>query len=155
LLWISAVSQQNITSVFSASYYNYRIVLNAIGSTTVQNVTLRLLSGTTPNTATNYRRQVSAAAGTLFDGARLTGETSWRLGRVYSTAKQMAWADMFFPFETARTQFWNFNTAAVDGDILWASEVCSLDVTTSYDGFQLNVGSGNITGSVSVYAYNV
>ena len=151
---LSGVNQQNVTGVFGASYYNYRIVFNAIGSTTTQNATLRLLSGTTPNTATNYRRQVMAGSNTLFDGARLTGETSFRMGRVFSTAKQMAWAEMFFPFETARTQFWNFTTAGVDGDILWTSEACSLDVTTSYDGFQLNVSSGNMTGEVSDYGYS-
>jgi len=151
----SGVSQQNVTSVFSASYYNYRIVLNAIGSTTVQNVTLRMLSGTTPNTATNYRRQLANFTSTTSDPSRLTAETSWRLGRVVSTNKQMAWADMFFPFETANTQFWNFTTSQATGDILWTSEACALDVTTSYDGFQLNIGSGTMTGSVNVYAYNV
>jgi hypothetical protein len=151
----SGVSQQNVTSVFSASYYNYRIVLNAIGSTTVQNVTLRMLSGTTPNTATNYRRQIADFSSTSSNPSRLTGETSFRMGRVYSTNKQMAWADMFFPFETERTQFWVFGASQTSGDILWTSEACALDVTTSYDGFQLNVGSGNITGSVSVYGYNI
>jgi hypothetical protein len=151
----SAVSQQNVTDVFSAEYYNYRIVFNGIGSTTTQNLTLRLLSGTTPNTAANYRRQITNFTSTTSDPQRLTGETSWRMGRVYSTNKQMAWADMFFPFETERTQFWNFTSSATNGDIVWTSEACSLDVTTSYDGFQLNVASGTITGSVSVYGYNV
>ena len=151
----SAVSQQNVTSVFSAGYYNYRIVLNAIGSTTVQNVTLRMLSGTTPNTATNYRRQIADFSSTSSNPSRLTGDTSWRLGRVVSTNKQMAWADMFFPFETANTQFWSFHTSQATGDILWTSEASALDVTTSYDGFQLNVASGTFTGSVSVYGYSI
>jgi hypothetical protein len=151
----SAVNQQNVTGVFSANYYNYRIVFNGIGSTTTQNVTFRLLSGTTPNTATNYRRQIISSFSTSTDSSRLTGETSWRMARVFSTNKQMAWADVFFPFETARTQFWNFTTTDSDGSIIWTSEACSLDVTTSYDGFQLNVASGTITGSVSVYGYNI
>jgi hypothetical protein len=151
----SAVSQQNVTSVFSANYTNYRIVLNAIGSTTAQNVTVRVLSGTTANSATNYRRQIANFTSTTSDPSRATGETSWRLGRVYSTAKQMAWADMYFPFETANTQFWSFSTNDVAANIVWTSEASSLDVTTSYDGFQLNVAAGTITGSVSVYGYNI
>jgi hypothetical protein len=151
----SAVSSQNVTSVFSANYTNYRIMLSAIGSTTVQNVTLRLLLATTPNSAANYRRQILDAGASTPSATRTPGDTNWRLGRVFSTNKQMAWADMFFPFETAKTQFWNFNASQTDGDILWTSEACSLDVTTSYDGFQLNVASGTITGSVSVYGYNI
>ena len=113
------------------------------------------MSGTTPNTATNYRRQITNTTDTTSSPSRLTGETSWRMARVFSTNKQMAWADIFFPFETARTQFWNFTTSDSDANILWTSEACSLDVTTSYDGFQLNVASGTITGSVSVYGYNI
>ena len=151
----SGVSSQNITGVFSANYYNYRIVFNAIGSTTTQNVTLRLLSGTTPNTATNYRRQVTNTTDTTSNPFRETGVTSWRMARVYSTNKQMAWGDMFFPFETERTQWWNFSTSDTSGSLVWTSEASSLDVTTSYDGFQLNVASGTFTGSVSVYGYNI
>jgi hypothetical protein len=150
----SAVNQQNVTGVFSADYYHYKIVLNAIGSTTTQNVNIRVLSGTTPNTASNYRRQLVSFTDTTSQAARFTAETTWRLGRVFSSNKQMAWGDMFFPFETGRTQWWSFNTGDTNGNILNTNEACSLDVTTSYDGFQLNVGSGTMTGEVSVYGYN-
>jgi hypothetical protein len=64
-------------------------------------------------------------------------------------------ADMFFPFETGRTQWWSFHTqVTANGNILNTNEACSLDVTTSYDGFQLNVGSGTMTGQSSV-VYNI
>ena len=150
----SGVASQNITGVFSANYYHYKIVLNAMGSTTTNNCNVRLLSGTTPNTATNYRRQIISFTGTTSQCDRFTAETWWRLSRIYSTNKQMAWAEVFFPFETERTQFLSYMTGDTSGNILNTTEACSLDVTTSYDGFQLVTSAGTMTGEVSVYGYN-
>lgn len=149
----SAVSSQNFTSVFSASYTNYKINVDVIGSTTLQNVLFRLLSGTTPNTSGNYNIQVANFSNTTVDNERTTGGTSFRVARCVSTNRLQSWAEIYNPFATENTQVWSFMQSEI-ANPYWRSEAGTLSVTTSYDGFQILPASGTITGSVSVFGYN-
>jgi hypothetical protein len=147
----SGVSSQNITGVFSAAYTNYKMFINVVGSTTVQNVLLRMLSGTTPNTAANYNRQIINFSNTTIDNQRDTGLTSFRVSRCSSSMLTQSWSEIAQPFATENTQIWSF--FQIDTNSGWTSDANVLTVTTSYDGFQIFPVSGTITGSVNVYGY--
>ena len=152
----SGVASQNITGVFSATYNTYRIIFNLVGTTvTERDLNFRLLSGTTPNSATNYRIQELVATGASTVATRTTGATSWTVGRAVSSTTFAQYLDIFFPFETKTTQALSFAVNAPTGNITLINKSYGLDVTTSYDGFQILPSADNITGSVNTYGYNV
>jgi hypothetical protein len=152
----SAVASQNITGVFSATYNSYRIMFNLVGTTaTERDLNFRLLLATTPNSATNYRFQEFVATGASPVTTRTTGATSWTVGRASNAGKFAQYLDIFYPFETQNTQALSFAANAPTGNITLINKSYGLDVTTSYDGFQILPSADNITGSVSTYGYNV
>ena len=149
----SGSSSVSIVGVFSAAYTHYRINLDLIGTGSEQDFNFRYLVGTTPNTATNYRQQEFVSSGSSTFNSRSTGQTSHRAARVSSSAKYASILDVFFPFQTERTQAISTQSNAVTGNIEFSIHVNELDVTTSYDGIQFFVASANITGSISILGY--
>ena len=151
----SGVASINVTSVFSATYTHYRINFNLIStSASERDLNFRYLVGTTPNTATNYRQQELNANSTSTFPSRATGLTSHRAARCSSATRFGSILDIFFPFQTERTQAISTQIGAPTGNIDVSFHVCELDVTTSYDGIQVFPSGDNITGSISVYGYN-
>jgi hypothetical protein len=152
----SGVASQDITGVFSATYDQYRINFNVIGTgASNRDLNFRYLSGTTPNTSAVYRRQEWGAQSTSVFANRATGQTSNRAGLCQNTTPFTIILDIFFPFSsTARTQFQTYSSADVTANVDINQQFGSIDVTTSYDGIQFFPSADNMTGSISVYGYN-
>jgi hypothetical protein len=152
----SAVASQNITGVFSATYDQYRINFNVIGTgASNRDLNFRYLSGTTPNTSAVYRRQEWGAQSTSVFANRATGQTSNRAGLCQNTTEFSIILEIFFPFSsTKRTQFQTYSSADVTASVDINQQYGSIDVTTSYDGIQFFPSADNMTGSISVYGYN-
>ena len=158
LVCISAVASQSINDVFSATYDNYLIKFNNLtGSTTPQNLEMRLRVGGADNSSSNYYWLIAYG---LFTSASptITGSASnglaniWPIGIANST---FAGADieLYDPFNTRKTRF--FATASTnDASDSTIARTGQTSVTTSYTGFTIFVTGGTITGSVSVYGYN-
>jgi hypothetical protein len=148
------VSSIDITNCFTADYYQYRVTIDLIGSgATEREINLRYLLGTTPNTATQYRVQALAAGGTTVVGARSTGQTSHSVGRCFNTTKVATQIEIFFPFQSERTQIINSRMLTPSGNLEISVQNFSLDVTTSYDGFQLLPSADQFNGTVTVLGY--
>ena len=161
----TSVASQSIPSVFSASYTNYKILLTITASTATALCTLRLRSGSTDNsTAGNYLYQNFQLGGitnsdALAQGWSNTSATSFIATQLVTNAgfqNRYSVIEMLSPFETFKTgytaDFMGGNGAPHD----YANKITGrMDVTTSYDGFSIIAGSGNITGKVSVYGYNI
>ena len=153
----SGVASQSINDVFSATYGYYRIILNALGSTTTQSVNLRLRVSGADNSSTNYRRQTLVVSSSTVSGQRQTGETSFvaALGAVSSTEQNFNVLEIANPFQTALTTGIKNNTYETTGNLELNLQAYSFIATTSFTGFTLIPVSGTITGSVSVYGFNV
>jgi hypothetical protein len=161
----TSVASQSIPSVFSSTYTNYKILITISACTATATLTLRLRSGSTDNsTAGNYLYQNLQLGGitnndALGQGWSGSSATSFiASGLVTSAGFQNRYSviEMLSPFETFKTgytaEFMNGNAAPHD----YAQKLIGrMDVTTSYDGFSIIAGSGNITGKVSVYGYNI
>jgi hypothetical protein len=151
----SAVSSHSVNDVFSTTYKNYRILMNITGSTTNQNVGMRLRVSAADNSTANYGQQVMDASNTVTSGLRDSGQTSFaRVGIAQSGKSQLCWADIANPFQTEITSFHGARMV----DVGTSSAVVNYLVggfvaTTSFTGFTLIPASGTITGSVSVFAY--
>jgi len=161
----SGVASQSISSVFSASYTNYRILINISACTGTNTLNIRLRSGSTDNsTAGNYLFQNFQFGGiTVGDpyaqGWSGSSATSFIAGSVVANSGyQNRWvvADILSPFETFKTGYTADAMSGNAGPYDYANKIMGrMDVTTAYDGFTIISGSGNITGKVSVYGYNI
>jgi hypothetical protein len=133
------------------------INLRLLGTSgTNRDLNFRYLSGTTPNSSTNYRRQELAAQATTIFANRTTGGTSHRAGLVQNTTPFGIDLNIFFPFSsTERTQFQTASQADVTANIDINFQFGSLDVTTSYDGIQFFPSADQINGKISVLGYKI
>ena len=160
----SGVASQSINDVFSTTYDNYRIVINVNNSTTsAQSELIRLRVSGADNSSSNYRWSglyiFDATAAPTVSGQGSNGlTTSFYIGGSSSTAGYtgVTVLDISNPFATKNTSFVSqassYDQVGVRGtyDTLGGST----SVTTSYTGFTLLSGSGNITGSISVFGYS-
>jgi hypothetical protein len=144
----SAVASQDVTSVFSALYDSYKIIIKATNSTTAF-LAVRLLSGSTPATAGNYAyygSSISSGAAEVLAGS--TTATSW--DRSGSLTEQYINIELTAPFlaEVTRGHFVQLDS------VNFRDFGIRHTLSNSYDGFQFFPSSGTTTGNVSVYGYN-
>jgi hypothetical protein len=150
----SGSSSVSIVGVFSAAYTQYRVNLNLIGTgASERDLNFRYLSGTTPNTSAQYRQQEFVSGGATGYNTRTTGLTSHRGGRCSNATKFAQIIDIYFPFQTERTQFIGTQIGAPTGNLDLVIYAAEIDVTTSYDGIQFFPSGDNITGSISILGY--
>jgi hypothetical protein len=156
----TAAATLNISSVFSSTYDNYRVVCNLKGSTADATVTLRMLTGTTTqDTSSNYFGQfteINPTAGTSVVGSNAT--TSMSLGTLETNA-----GTYYGPvFDFIGPNLASATNANYQGNVLnaggsFAGRVGSfaLNTSTQYTGFALLASTGNLEGgTVRVYGYN-
>jgi hypothetical protein len=151
----SAVGSHSVDNVFSATYKNYKVLMNITGSTTNQNVGLRLRVSGADNSTANYGQQLIDASSSVTSGSRDSGQTSWaRIAGAQSGKSQLFLLDIANPFQSEITSAFTFRMVDVGTSSAQLSYIASGFVaTTSFTGFTLIPASGTITGSVSVYAY--
>jgi len=151
----SAVSSQSINNIFSASYTNYRIIVDAVSSSTsALPLNFRFRVSGTDNTSTNYRIQ-SSEFGTSATITRATGLTTWEFGAVQSATHNVNILEIKNPFQAFKpvgTSVRNYDTT---GNIISSLYTHGLDVDTSYTGCTIYPTSGTITGTIYVYAYAI
>ena len=156
----SGVASQSVNDVFSATYQNYRIILNHVTSATDAAISFRLRVSGTDNSSNNYywSSHYNSSTTETVSGNKSTGLTNkWDFsdgGNVDGGSNVSA--DIFNPFLSKRTAFTGSNTyiAGADNINYTVVRAGATSVNTSYTGFTLIPASGNITGSVSVYGYN-
>ena len=154
----SAVSSQSVNDVFSATYDNYKFVLNLDStSSTSHDTVFRLRVGGADLSSASYNGSViilnSASSVT---GSYSTTRTSWGIADGAIGQGVTYFMEIGNPFRTTgkHTALWNsWGVATGNDSAKWYSG--QVAAGTSYTGFSIvNVGTGTITGSVSVYGYN-
>ena len=149
----SAASFQ-VTSIFSASYANYRIFVNIdTHSGGAANVTARMLNGTTPYTTAQYCWVGSEQAytGGAFTTFGLNNTAQWTVGRVDGDGGAASIVlDILNPFASRRTMF---NNEYVDNTQNGQTGGI-LKNTTSFDGMDFTNPS-TIAGTAIVYGYRI
>jgi len=153
---LSAVSSQSFNNVFSATYNNYYIQMSLDGSTTNQDVNFRLRVSGSDNSSANYSRSNLFQQSTTVTGQSITGQTSWiSVCEVISTMRQYGDLIVFNPFLTQFTGGISNSLGVTNGATYQERTNFGTTITTSYTGFTLLVGTGTMSGSVSVYGYKI
>ena len=151
----SGVSSQSFNDVFNATYERYLIIPSILGSTTITQLLMRMRVAGSDNSSTNYREQFLTADGASVVGGRDTGRTNWEIGTVVQTIKNNIRTEIAFPFASVNTVGMTSVTDIFTGNIRYFNAGLGLDVATSYTGFTLIANAGTMTGSVSIYGFNV
>jgi hypothetical protein len=152
----SAVSSYTApANTFSATYNQYTILLEITSQSASTDNQLRLRSGSTDETSSNYTRQIIEGSSSSA-GASQSTTTFWNLGGSSTNTRFAYRADFFNPFGTGQhlflSQVFRLNSSSA---FVLESQGGRLDTATSYDSFTLYPASGTITGRIAVYGYNL
>lgn len=146
----TAVSSVTVDNVFSATYRNYKIMLTYVAASA--NIELRVRTGGSSISTATYNVQRLLAGSTTVSAARSSSATAFAT-TTQSSLSAAAEITVYEPFIANPTKFAVFN-AVHDGalttpDMLFRTGNNSN--STSYDGFELLVSSGTMTGTYAVY----
>ena len=151
----SAVASQSISSVFNATYENYKLVFNFTNATNGA-TRIRLRSGSTDNTTNNYASQYEyhqtggASSGRITDGFT----SSWTTAQGGAAQRQNVDLFLFRPFATEMTFFSHNSMIQFAPDYYNVIGGGVQTESLSFDGFTVFTGANTITGSISVYGVN-
>ena len=147
----SAVASQSVNNVFTSTYKNYRIFINA-KNTIGADLTFRVRASGTDLSSNSYLegRYFIGTTESLAAGSTNNATLSaWNLNKISTTTGHIV-LDIANPQAAEVTTATTFGTGSylqIFGHSLITSN------TTSYDGFTI-ISVSTMTGSVSVYGYN-
>ena len=144
---MSAVASQPINDVFSTTYDNYRVLINA--TTLTGTLTMRLRVAGADSTAASYKMDLYGTVlwtNSAYQGYQESGSTNFNV--VAESSPASISLDVLNPFASQKT-FLHGQTSQNDRGRSYQG---IFDATTSFTGFSLIPGT-NITGTVSVYGY--
>ena len=154
----SAVASQIIPSVFSATYDDYRIMLNLDGVSADADITIQLRTGSTTVTS-NYQggyKGIDVGAGN--EDFAVSSGSYWNVGNTDSGNNNHMYfipIDISSPFRAQRTVIaGSFGYVDTAGNFSGRAGAGNNLNATSYESLVIGCSSGNITGSVSIYGYN-
>jgi hypothetical protein len=150
----SAVASQSISDVFSATYDNYRIILDVTSNVNTA-LSMRMRVAGSDNSTSNYNVQYASVDNTTLSAGRIATGTSWNMNGGQGTARCFYGLTLLNPFATQFTGVYMENSLRYDANLLAVGfQALGFAATTSFTGFTLfPVGgaSPTITGTVSVY----
>ena len=148
----SAVSSQNVDSVFTSTYENYKIIVELTNTTTQTSLDFRFrASGSTISTNDYSYGETRYNWGSGSFGAydQATSTSLLRIAETAGSNPLRANLEVFSPQSSEKP--FMFYQSANNGFGLGGSGFVNL--TTAFDGFEIFTGSGNMTGSVYIYGY--
>jgi hypothetical protein len=151
----SGVSSQALpANTFTSTYSNYRIIMTVSGSTTTT-LSLRYRVGVT-DTATGYYGNGILL---IYTSTTVNGQAHNNAGIIQlpavgsnAAAQNMIVLDVINPQKTLQTQT---SLLGMGGDAYFNVGAWNLSNSTQYDSANIFPGAGTITGTISVYGYNV
>ena len=151
----SGVSYLQILGVFSASYRNYKILLDVTARSTNSTCSWQLVTSGGSVAATAYDRTV------MYNNTATTAATSQALNTttwlfdVASTALGRCDLTLMQPFDTAVTSAFGQITNNTSATSLFVSQGVGYHATAaSYTGFRITATAGNFTVRIRIYGYN-
>lgn len=146
----SAVASVTFDNIFTTSFTNYRIIMQATAAAGAPqlNITLRA-AGTAASS--NYQWNLLSVSGATVAGSSATAQTSWASGLLTTVSPGWYIIDLINPQVAARTAATIMSNQGVSAisTIYWSANTNA----TSYDGLGWAPASSTITGSYTVYGY--
>ena len=152
----TAVSSITADNIFTASYTNYKIVVNYTTSTS-NDIFLKLRVGGV-SASTNYNRVYLQGNASSAAVATSTGQTSMLIGVNSQTINGTIIIELHRPAEATATMITAINNMPTGGaytnPAIW-NFGNNHSTATAYDGVELLVTSGSTTGTYTIYGYGI
>jgi hypothetical protein len=155
---ISGVATQAVSSIFSSTYDNYRVIINNTSFTSDGYRFLRLRSGSTDLTTGTYGY---ALAGVNTSGTNYplnSGATTfWNIGDMDSATDgtYSVSFDIHNPFLALKTNATYISVSSTGAGLFFTNAGGANNTNaTSYDGFSISTSAGNMSGTIWTYGYN-
>ncbi len=147
----SGVSSIPVTSCFSSSYTNYRVVMSGVDASSDELGFYMTLSGSTGSTYSSAIKWVPFSTGTMDGGQLNNSATGWLVGLTGNLDNTNAVFDIYQPFTTRRT---NITTQGAQGRYMIYGGGSDSN-TASSTGFTIigPVGMTFTGGTIRVYGY--
>ena len=142
------VSSLQIDGVFSATYQNYRVIVNTTSQTAAAEMRLRVRAGGTALTASQYLRQDLNGTGGTASAAALTYSYMRMTNGTTATESNFCF-DFLSPFEARRAYMTGL--FAQPGSISATNYI--INNSNAYDGIEIFPASGTFVSSLRVYGY--
>lgn len=153
----SAQSSVSVSDVFSTTYDNYKVLIRLTAiSVATSPINFRYRVSGADNSTSNYNRLSFFVGSDGSTGANNSlAQAQYALGSMVTTTSTFQLHDMLIsmPFATEQTVI---NNLSSNRSALYFTqfEANYFGATTSFTGFTVYPGSGNITGSISVFGIN-
>jgi hypothetical protein len=152
----SSVANSSVDDVFSATYRNYRVVIDYVSATTSGVFSLRMRASGADNSTSNYQRTIIFMGASTPLQTRTNNSSIWDINGNVANAYYSLAFDLFTPFASLHTHASGFNEYQATSTSVNEVNLFQLGFTgtTSFDGISLLSSGSNITGQISVYGYN-
>jgi hypothetical protein len=147
----SAASSVSVDGCFTASFTNYSILWDSIGSSAGNATQMRMRASSTDDTSANYSAQNVQGSGAGVTAARYTAQTFMYVV-VNDTSRDYAQINVYGP-NLARPTLARTTSASSLSSGFIQDWVGLHNISTAYDGFTLYPAAGTFTGSLWVYGY--
>jgi hypothetical protein len=148
----TAQASVSINDVFSATYDNYKILINTTDSNANGSIAMRMRVSGADNSNNEYTRMrvYFDNSNSLAADNGSSGTSSFLVGNIQTTSGSQTCIELSQPFLTQRTKHVTTASQSLTGFVTAGSTT----VTTSYTGFTLLlITAASMTGTVSVYGY--
>jgi len=147
----SGASSVSLNSCFTSTYTNYKVLIEATGSTTNQTLLMRMrASGTDLSSAVyNFDLIYMTIASSTVNGGNGSSQNQINAGDVKNTGRILASYEFSNPQLTEYTNF--VGSMAGPADYLRLATTGYVANTTSYDGLTIYPTTGTMTGNIRVY----
>jgi len=149
----AATSASFPNGTFSATYKNYRILVNCVINSGSGTLYARLRVGGSDNTSSVYQIQRLQSQAATTPTSYNSGDTNlWDdFGQLATVVRPIS-ADLFQPFETTPTTFSSIHISGTTGANLRVM-TGNHSNSTSFDSLSIIPSTGTITGTMSAYGY--
>jgi len=147
----TTASSSSFDNVFTATYRNYRIIINITNSSTGLDVDLRLRVSGSDNTSSNYfTRGITTGDATTTNDST----SSFKLGNMDSSEIHFVAIDITSPQIAVKTRILGLIGENDSTGPIGRFNFGNFNATTAFDGFTILTSTGTITGTATVYGWD-
>jgi hypothetical protein len=155
----SGCSSVSLNGVFSATYDNYRVIINvdSFSSTGTNIINGRFGTNGTANSGSSYHQKGYYADAAAVNYIANNGANIFYLATTPSatTTEMTSQYEIQNPFSAKNTYFTGISSGSrTYANLRYQSTSGEFDATTSFTDFVFFPSANNITGTVSIYGYN-
>jgi hypothetical protein len=150
----SAVSSVSINNCFSADYDNYRVMFSLTATSGNASAYVRLRAGGSDwTTSRYYQMSPGLTSGNSVSSNGSEGQSGWEWGTIDPPGIAVMNIDVMSPAMAVQTRIAG-TSAYYNGSFFVGRALMGVhNSSTSIDGISFYPGSGNYTGSLSIYGY--